>query len=65
MGIWGFLGPSGGLGDPRGTPGRPEKGLETPPGARETCPGQGFYINPSRRGPAVSGAGPGGSDATQ
>jgi len=62
----GFGGPeaSGGLpGTPGGAPGGPGKALRSPgapDGVPEPVPGQGFYINPSRRGPAVPGAGPSG-----
>jgi len=59
-GIWGFLGPSGGLGDLPGRPGDPSRGPEDPPDGSGDPAGRGFYINPSRRGPAVpAGPGPG------
>jgi len=40
-------------------------GILAPPGLPGTPPGRGFYINPSRRGPAVPGAGVWGPSAAQ
>jgi len=52
-GFWPVSAPLGAWGRPPGDPGRPEKGLGTLPGLREPGRGQGFYINPSRRGPVA------------
>jgi len=38
-----------------------KEGFSAPPGAFRGSPEQGFYINPSRRGPAVP-RGPGGEN---
>jgi len=46
--------------DRSGTPGGVRRPIWDPGGPRRTPPRGGFYINPSRRGPAVPGGGPGG-----